>query len=72
MTTEIANENGTLYYYKDGKRTASAGLVKFNGDYYYIDGAAKAIVGRTVWVSKPNGFVEVGAYTFGEDGKMVL
>ena len=71
MTTEVVNENGTLYYYKDGKRTGNAGLVEFNGDYYYIDGGAKAAIDQVVWVSKTNDFVKVGSYKFGADGKMI-
>ena len=72
MTTEIVKEGDVLYYYENGKRTASAGLVEFDGSYYYIDSAAKAVVGRTIWVSKTNGLMEVGAYTFDEEGKMIL
>ena len=72
MTTEVTNENGTLYYYKDGKRTANAGLVLYNGSFYYIDGAAKAVVNTTVKVTKTNGLMDAGTYTFGEDGKMIM
>ena len=72
MTTEIVNENGTLYYYKNGRRTASAGLVEYEGAYYHIDGAAKAQTNVTVWVSKTNGLWPVGSYTFGADGKMII
>ena len=72
MTTEVVNENGTLYYYQDGIRTTGAGLVLFNGDYYHIGNGAIADTGKTLWVSKPNGYFPVGEYTFGEDGKMLI
>ena len=72
LTTEIVEENGTLYYYKDGKRTASAGIVLFNGDYYYIDGGAKAVTNTTLWINNTNGYWPAGSYTFGADGKMVI
>ncbi|MBP3478960.1 MAG: phosphodiester glycosidase family protein [Oscillospiraceae bacterium] len=71
MTTEVVNENGTYYYYCNGKRTASAGLICFNGEYYYIDGSAKAVVNRTVWISKTNGWKPVGSYSFDAEGKMI-
>ena len=72
MTTELVNEDGALYYYKDGKRTAGAGLIMYNGDYYYIDGYGKAIVSRTIWATKTNGLKPVGAYSFDAEGKMIV
>ena len=72
LTTEVVNENGILYYYRDGKRTANAGLIEFEGAYYYIDGAAKAVTDTTVWINNTNGLMEVGSYTFGADGKMIF
>ncbi len=72
LTTEIVDENGILYYYKNGKRTASAGLVEYEGAYYHIDGGAKAQTNITLWVSKPNGLWPVGSYSFGADGKMII
>mgnify|MGYP002514865325 CR=1 FL=1 len=72
MTTEIVNEDGALYYYKDGKRTADAGLVEFDGNYYYIDGSAQAVTDTTMYVERTNGFFPAGEYTFREDGTMVI
>ena len=72
LSTEIVNENGTLYYYHNGKRTANAGLVLFNGSFYYIDGYAKAVVNTTLKVTNTNDLIDVGTYTFGEDGKMLM
>jgi len=72
MTTGLAEENGTLYYYAEGKRSGGAGLIEIDGAYYYIDGAAQAVCNQTVWVSKTNGLWPAGNYTFGADGKMVI
>ena len=73
-STTLRNENGTLYYYRNGKRTANAGLIEFEGDYYFIDGAAKAITNATQWVTKSasNGLWPENAYEFGADGKMII
>jgi glucan-binding YG repeat protein len=70
-TTELVNENGTLYYYRDGKRTGNVGLLQIDGEYYYIGSGAIAVADRIVWVEKTNGLKPVGTYTFGADGKMV-
>ena len=71
LTTDVVDEGGTLYYYKDGRRTAGAGLVLVNGDYYYIDSAAKAVTSTTVKVDKTNNLLSKGTYYFGADGKLI-
>jgi len=74
MSTSIDNENGKLYYYYNGRRTANAGIVEFEGEKYYIDSAATAVVGTSVWVSeaKTNGLVPgAGTYYFDEDGHLI-
>ncbi len=68
----INNENGDLYYYKDGKRVDNAGLVYVDGNYYLISSGAKVICGETRWVNRTNGLMPAGEYTFGADGRMVL
>ena len=70
-TTEVVNEDGTYYYYRNGKRTASAGLIEFNGDYYFIDGSCAAVVDRTIWISNTNGLRPTGSYSFDAEGKMI-
>ncbi len=72
MTAELVDEDGVLYYYKDGKRTDNAGLILFNGDYYLISAGAKPIYNETRYVSRTNGLLPIGEYTFGADGKMVI
>jgi hypothetical protein len=73
-STALRDENGTLFFYRNGKRTANAGLIVFEGNYYFIDGSAKAITNATQWVTKSasNGLVSEGSYTFGADGKMIV
>ena len=67
----IVSENGSLYYYVDGKLTG-AGLIRLNGDYYYVKTSnAEVVHGRSYWVTLTNGLLPAGLYTFGADGKMI-
>ena len=67
----IVAENGSLYYYVDGVLTG-AGLIRLNGDYYYVKTSNCEVVhGRSYWVTDTNGLLPAGPYTFGADGKMV-
>ena len=61
------------YYYADGYKAPGAGLILFEGDYYYISTGSKPYVG-TLYVTeaKANGLVKANKYTFAEDGKMVI
>ena len=72
MTTEVVNEGGTLYYYCNGKRTANAGLIELDGEYYYIDGKAVAAASTTIRVDKTNGLVPAGEYEFDAFGHMIV
>ena len=67
----IVAENGSLYYYEDGVLTG-AGLIRLNGDYYYVKTSNCEVVhGRSYWVTDTNGLLPAGPYTFDADGKMV-
>ena len=67
----IVAENGSLYYYEDGVLTG-AGLIRLNGDYYYVKTSNCEVVhGRSYWVTDTTGLLPAGPYTFGADGKMV-
>ena len=67
----IVAENGSLYYYVDGVLTG-AGLIRLNGDYYYVKTSNCEVVhGRSYWVTDTNGLLPAGPYTFDADGKMV-
>ena len=67
----IVAENGSLYYYVDGKLTG-AGLIRLGGDYYYVKTSNCEVVhGRSYWVTLTNGLLPAGLYSFGADGKMI-
>ena len=67
----IVSENGSLYYYVDGKLTG-AGLIRLGGDYYYVKTSNCEVVhGRSYWVTLTNGLLPAGLYSFGADGKMI-
>ena len=67
----IVEENGSLYYYVDGKLTYG-GLIQIDGDYYYVRGTGEAVHGRNYWITKTNDLMPQGSYTFADDGKMVI
>ena len=66
----IVAENGSLYYYVDGVLTY-AGLIQIDGDYYYVRGTGEVVNNRSYWITKTNGLLPEGSYTFDKDGKMV-
>ena len=67
----IVSENGSLYYYVDGVLTG-AGLIRLDGDYYYVKTSNCEVVhGRSYWVTLTNGLLPAGLYSFGADGKMI-
>ena len=72
MDTELIDENGTLYYYQNGKRTVNAGMVMYNGDIYLVGDGAMVTKNVTRWVNKTNGLKPAGEYTFDAEGKLVI
>ena len=67
----IVAENGSLYYYVDGKLTG-AGLIEIDGDYYYVKTSNCEVVhGRKYWITVTNDLLPAGQYKFDQDGKMV-
>ena len=69
----LVDENGDLYYYVDGAKTA-AGLIKWDGNYYYIASNLKAVkdAKHYVFADKANGLKSAGWYWFNADGTMYL
>ena len=69
----LVEENGDLYYYVDGAKTA-AGLIEWNGNYYYIASNLKAVkdAKHYVFEDKANGLKSAGWYWFNADGTMYL
>ena len=69
----LVEENGDLYYYVDGAKT-TAGLIKWDGNYYYIASNLKAVkdAKHYVFADKANGLKSAGWYWFNADGTMFL
>ena len=68
----VKDDDGQIRYYVDGQ-AVYAGLVKDNyGAYYYISGnGCVAIKNRSYYITKTNGLLPVGVYSFGDDCKMI-
>ena len=66
----IVAENGSLWYYVDGKLTYG-GLIYLDGYYYYVRGTGEAVHGRSYWVTKTNGLLPEKAYSFDDEGRMI-
>ena len=71
MLQGVVEKADGLYYYDLGS-TKYQGLIKRDGEYYYVNTDGKLEIGR-VWVgSYPcNGLVAKGYYEFGADGAML-
>ena len=63
--------DGELWYYENGLKTPK-GLVKIGNDYYYIKPNCTAVRGTEYYVTKTNGLMDKGVYSFDEDGKMII
>ena len=66
----IVEENGSLWYYVDGKLTY-AGLIEIDGSYYYVRSTGEVVHGQAYWITKTNDLMPQGSYTFDETGKLV-
>ena len=67
----VKESDEVWYYYVDGVKTY-AGLIKIGDDYYYVDSKCMVKHDCTYWISKNNGYISNGSYTFDAEGKMVL
>ena len=70
--TGIYEWEGKGYYIENGYVIEYPGLVKIGEDFYYFCGNGTQIKNCTYWVSKGNGYISNGRYTFDADGKLVL
>ena len=72
LTTGVFNENGTLYYYYNGVRTANAGLVEYEGNIYGVGSGAICAVNQSAYINKANGLADgTGTYRFDENGHLI-
>ena len=66
----IVKDGDVWTYYVNGAKTY-AGLVEIDGALYYVKSDCTVVHGRNYYVSKTNGRVAAGTYTFDADGKLV-
>jgi glucan-binding YG repeat protein len=66
----IVSEDGSLWWYVDGKRTY-AGVFELDGSYYYAKTNGEVVHGQRYWISKTNGLLPEASYEFAEDGKLI-
>ena len=72
---QFSDVNGVVdgYYYENGKIVYGAGLIEWEGNYYYVRSNGQVATG-TYWITNANtektGY-EPGKYEFDEDGKML-
>ena len=66
------NASCNYYYCVDGVIIAN-GLMKIDGNYYYARTSNGAFVcNQTYWVTKTNGLLDAGTYTFDDAGKIIF
>ena len=68
-------EDGNLYYYKNGricKSTYDKELIELNGSIYFVKWSGKVAVNETRKITTANShdLLKPGSYYFGEDGKL--
>ena len=68
---EIKNGMVDGYYYVDNVKTY-AGLIQIGDDLYYIDSRCQMVKNRSYYVSKTNGLLPAGKYSFDADGKLIM
>ena len=64
------DDDGEIRYYVDGEATY-AGLIYWEGYYYYIRSTKVAVRSCSYWVTKNNDILPAATYTFDENGRMV-
>ena len=67
----IYEEDGSLYFYRNGERTY-AGLIQIDGDYYYVRSTCEVVHDRSYYVYWTHGLMPEGYYNFDSAGRMIL
>ena len=67
----IFSEDGSLWYYANGKRTY-AGLIQIDGKYYYVRTSGELAHSRKYWITKTNGLLPEASYEFDDQGVLQL
>ena len=62
------------YYYVDGVLTKNAGVIDYQGDYYYIGMRGQVYNGSSLNIveDKTNGLLNAGVYSFESDGRIIF
>ena len=67
----IYEEDGSLYFYRNGERTY-AGLIQIDGYYYYVRSTCEVVHDRSYYVYWTHGLMPEGYYNFDSAGRMIL
>ncbi len=65
----IYEEDGSLYFYRNGERTY-AGLIKIGDDYYYVNSKCEVVHDCDYYISWTHDLMPQGKYHFDADGKL--
>ena len=67
----IVAENGSLYYYVNNEIAYNAGVIKVDGNYYYVRSNGEVVNNRNYWITNVGeSGVVAKQYTFDENGVM--
>ena len=67
----IYEEDGSLYFYRNGERTY-AGLIQIDGDYYYVRSTCEVVHDRSYYVYWTHDLMPAGYYNFDSAGRMIM
>ena len=67
----IYEEDGSLYFYRNGERTY-AGLIQIDGNYYYVRSTCEVVHDRSYYVYWTHDLKPQGYYNFDSAGRMIL
>ena len=67
----IYEEDGSLYFYRNGERTY-AGLIQIDGSYYYVRSTCEVVHDRSYYVYWTHGLLPEGYYNFDSNGRIIL